>query len=123
MCEEERDGLVRKMRRTSEVLRTYYGRFVRCCMDSRDVIGIAHGEESIDRAVLVAFDRVDDIVPIAKCKTKGGKNPVGSATNAMQIQILRLTGGPHRNQERSRAAMQSSDLQSRRRPTALGVPD
>ena len=35
-----------------------------CYVVRRDVIGIAHGEESIDRAVLVTAHRVDDGVPI-----------------------------------------------------------
>ena len=92
-------------------------------MDSRNVIRIAHGEESIDRAVLVAFDRVDDGVPIAKTQNEGRKEHRWFRYQCYTDMILRLTRGPHRNQERSRAAMQSSDLQSRRGPTALEVPE
>jgi len=36
---------------------------------SRDMVGIAHGEESIDRAVLVAAYRVDNGMPIEKKTT------------------------------------------------------
>lgn len=44
---------------------TYYrGLFVGSYMVHRDVVGVAHGEESVDRAVLVATHRVDDRVPI-----------------------------------------------------------
>ena len=32
----------------------------------RDVVGVAHGEECVDRAVLVAAHRVDDRMPIEK---------------------------------------------------------
>jgi hypothetical protein len=47
------------------VMMTYCGGlFGACCVVHRDVVGIAHGEESIDRAVLVAAHRIDDRVPI-----------------------------------------------------------
>lgn len=50
-----------------EMARTYLGGlFVGCCCEwRRDVVGIAHGEESVDRAVLVAAHRVDDRMPIS----------------------------------------------------------
>ena len=37
---------------------------------NRDMVGIAHGEESIDRAVLVAAYRVNNGMPIEKKKTE-----------------------------------------------------
>lgn len=46
---------------------TYYrGLFVGSYMVHRNVVGVAHGEESVDRAVLVATHRVDDRVPIKR---------------------------------------------------------
>lgn len=54
-----------------KITMTYYGGwFVGSHMVHRDVIGVAHGKESIDCAILVATHRVDDGVPI---KSKEGK--------------------------------------------------
>jgi hypothetical protein len=40
------------------------GLFVWRCVLRWDMVGIAHGEESVDRAVLVAIHRVDNRMPI-----------------------------------------------------------
>jgi hypothetical protein len=46
---------------------TYYGGlYGGSYMVHRDVVGVAHGEESVDCAVLVATHRVDDRDPIKK---------------------------------------------------------
>ncbi len=60
-------GLVSWFKGGKVCLGTYDGGFAsRCLVRRRDVIGIAHGEESIDRTVMVSAHRVDDIVPITK---------------------------------------------------------
>ena len=51
---------------------TYLGRlFISCCVLHWDMVGIAHGEESVDRSVLVAVHRVDNRMPIEN-NTKEG---------------------------------------------------
>ena len=52
--------------------RTYLGGllFISCCLVRWDVVGIAHGEESVNRVVLVAIHRVDNRIPIKKTKEK-----------------------------------------------------
>ncbi len=49
------------------------GLFTGCCVVHWDMVGIAHGEESINCAVLVAVHRVDDRVPIKNGKGKKKK--------------------------------------------------
>jgi hypothetical protein len=49
------------------IMMTYYrGLFAGSYMVHRDVVGVAHGEESVDCAVLVATHRVDNRVPIRR---------------------------------------------------------
>ena len=46
---------------------TYLGRwFIGCCVWRWDMVGIAHGEESVNRAILVAAHRVDNRMPTRK---------------------------------------------------------
>ena len=41
------------------------GLFISCgCVLCWDMVGIAHGEESVDRAILIATHRVDNRMPI-----------------------------------------------------------
>jgi hypothetical protein len=91
------------------------GLFIGCCVLHWDMLGIAHGEESIDRAVLVAAHRVDNRMTF---ENDTEKELVVSTIirNVWQSRVycLRLTGWPHRNQERSRAVQRSLDLQIRR---------
>jgi hypothetical protein len=41
------------------------------CVLRWDMVGIAHGEESVDRAVLVAAHRVDNRMPIENDTERG----------------------------------------------------
>jgi hypothetical protein len=46
---------------------TYLGRwFIGCCVWRWDMVGIAHGEEGVNRAILVAAHRVDNRMPTRK---------------------------------------------------------
>ena len=48
------------------------GLFTSCsCLLRRDMVGIAHGEESVNRAVLVATYRVDNRMPIENHTERG----------------------------------------------------
>ena len=92
----------------SNDIMTYYGGLLRCCVvRRRDVIGIAHGEESIDRALLVATHRVDDGVPIRyeqgkidhisrssrKCVNDGGVVYISSQNGRIEIRKDRVQLG------------------------------
>jgi hypothetical protein len=92
----------------SNDIMTYYGGLLRCCVvRRRDVIGIAHGEESIDRALLVATHRVDDGVPIRyeqgkidhisrsswKCGNDGGVVYISSQNGRIEIRKDRVQLG------------------------------
>ena len=80
-----------------------------------DMFGIAHGKESIDRAVLVAVHRVDNRMPIENDTERVlVVNPIIRNGWKAQVYGLELTGWPHRNQERSCAVQKSWDLQTRR---------
>jgi hypothetical protein len=48
------------------------GLFISSYLMRWDMVGIAHGEESVDRAVLVAANRVDNRMPIENMTRQRG---------------------------------------------------